>query len=60
MGNIPSVVGREMTMDVPYYSCEDCGAAFAKTEFLPDVEDDLISCPECGGLDIQLVEEPAA
>ena len=49
-----------MTMDVPYYSCEDCGAEFAKTELLPDVEEDLMSCPECGGLDIQLVEEPAA
>ena len=31
-----------MTMDVPYYSCEDCGAEFAKTELLPDVEDDLL------------------
>jgi DNA-directed RNA polymerase subunit RPC12/RpoP len=57
---MPSVAGREMTMDVPYYSCEDCGAVFAKTELYPDVEDDVITCPECGGLDIQLVEEPAA
>ena len=49
-----------MAMDAPYYSCEDCGARFAKTELLPDVEEDLVSCPECGGLDIQLVETPAA
>ncbi len=49
-----------MTMDTPYYSCEDCGAVFAKTELLPDIEDDLLSCPECGGLDIQLVQTPAA
>ena len=47
-------------MDTPYYSCEDCGATFAKTRLLPDVEDDLVSCPECGGLDIQLVEDEAA
>ena len=48
-------------MDVPYYTCEDCGAAFTRTELLPDVEEDLLSCPECGGLDIGLVEEePAA
>jgi uncharacterized Zn finger protein len=45
-----------MTMDVPYYTCEDCGAAFTKTELLPDIEEDLLSCPECGGLDIALVE----
>jgi hypothetical protein len=49
-----------MTMDVPYYTCEDCGAVFAKTELLPDVEEDLISCPECGGLDIGLVEDETA
>jgi DNA-directed RNA polymerase subunit RPC12/RpoP len=49
-----------MTMDAPYYKCEDCGTVFTKTELLPDVEEDLISCPECGGLDIGLVEEPAA
>ena len=47
-------------MEAPYYKCEDCGSVFTKTELLPDVEEDLISCPECGGLDIALVEEPAA
>ena len=46
-------------MDVPYFKCEDCGHEFEKTEFLPDVEDALVSCPVCDGLDIQLVEEPA-
>ncbi len=47
-------------MKAPYYTCEDCGCVFTKTEFLPDVEEDLMSCPECGGLDIGLVETPAA
>jgi putative FmdB family regulatory protein len=49
-----------MAMDAPYYRCEDCGATFAKTELLPDVEEDLVSCPECGGLDIALVETDEA
>jgi len=30
-----------MIMDTPYYSCEDCGAAFTKTELLRDVEEVL-------------------
>lgn len=47
-------------MDAPYYRCEDCGFTFAKTEFQPDVEEDMLSCPDCGGLDLELVEEPAA
>jgi len=46
-----------MTMDAPFYRCEDCGATFPKTELLPDVEEDLLECPECGGLDIALVEK---
>jgi DNA-directed RNA polymerase subunit RPC12/RpoP len=46
-----------MTMDAPYYWCEDCGATFTKTELLPDIEEDLMSCPECGGLDIALVDK---
>jgi DNA-directed RNA polymerase subunit RPC12/RpoP len=47
-------------MDAPYYKCEDCGCLFTKTELLPDVEEDLMSCPECGGLDIEFVEHAAA
>ena len=47
-------------MDVPCYACEDCGAKFTKTELLRDVEEDVLSCPECGGLDIGLVEDEAA
>ena len=44
-------------MDTPYFTCEDCGHQFEKTEFMPDVEDDdLVECPACGGLDIQLVD----
>ena len=43
-------------MDVPYYLCEDCGHRFVQTEFLPDVEDELLPCPLCGGLDLQLIE----
>src|SRR5450759_4311334 len=46
-------------MNVPYFKCEDCGHEFEKTEFLPDVEEDIVSCPDCGRLDIQLVEKPA-
>jgi putative FmdB family regulatory protein len=45
-------------MDTPYFLCEDCGHRFEKTAFLPDVEDDLVACPACGGLDIQLVQQP--
>ena len=45
-------------MDAPYYRCEDCGHEFAKTEFMPDIEDDaMVECPECGGLDIELVDK---
>jgi len=53
-------------MNVPYFKCQDCGYEFERTEFLPDVEDALVSCPVCDGLEIhdglgiQLVEEPAA
>ena len=46
-------------MNLPYFKCEDCGHEFEKTEFIPDVEEDIVSCPDCGGLDIQLVEKPA-
>ncbi|NLE21934.1 MAG: hypothetical protein GX624_04030 [Actinobacteria bacterium] len=46
-------------MQGPYYECKDCGCTFTKTELLSDIEEDLISCPECGGLDIALVEEAA-
>jgi DNA-directed RNA polymerase subunit RPC12/RpoP len=46
-------------MKTPFYKCEDCGVTFTKTELLPDVEEDLMSCPECGGLDIGLVEDEA-
>lgn len=44
-------------MDAPYYTCEDCGYIFTKTELLRDIEEDLLSCPRCGGLDIALVDE---
>jgi putative FmdB family regulatory protein len=47
-------------MHAPYFHCEDCGQEFEKTEFVPDVEDALASCPFCGGLDIQLVQVPVA
>jgi len=47
-------------MKVPYFHCEDCGYEFEKTEFIPDIEDELVSCPACSGLDMQLVEKPAA
>jgi len=45
-------------MEAPYFRCEDCGHEFARTEFMPDIEDDdHVECPQCGGLDIQLVEK---
>jgi len=48
-------------METPYFRCEDCGHEFAKTEFMPDIEDDdHIECPKCGGLDIQLIEQAEA
>ncbi len=46
-------------MSTPYFICEDGGQHFEKTEFVPDVEDALVACPVCGGMDIQLVEGPA-
>ena len=42
-------------MKIPYYRCEDCGHEF---DFVPDIEDSPLACPECDGLDIQLVETP--
>ena len=30
-------------MNAPYYKCEDCGHEFEKTDFVPDVEDALVS-----------------
>lgn len=48
-------------MDIPYFRCEDRGHEFRKTEFMPDIEDeDLPECPNCGGLDIQLVDDVRA
>jgi putative FmdB family regulatory protein len=48
-------------MDIPYFRCEDCGHKFPKTEFMPDIEDeDVPECPNCGGLDIQLVDAVGA
>jgi putative FmdB family regulatory protein len=49
-----------MGMDAAYFRCEDCGHEFEKTEFMPDIEDeDIVECPACGGMDIQLLEEPS-
>jgi putative FmdB family regulatory protein len=46
-------------MKTPYYRCEDCGHEFEKPDFGPEIEDSPVACPECDGLDIQLVEEPS-
>jgi len=40
-----------------HYHCEDCGHEFEKTDLLDDVEDSPLACPECGGLDLGLVEQ---
>jgi putative FmdB family regulatory protein len=42
-------------MTEKHFRCEDCGLEFAELEV--DVEDEPLSCPECGGLDIQLLSE---
>jgi len=44
-----------------HYRCEDCGNDFDEMEV--DIEDEPLSCPNCGGMDIQLLgqdegEEP--
>lgn len=52
---------RRPDMKAPYFRCENCGHEFAKTEFMPDIEDnDHVECPRCGGLDIELVEHTRA
>lgn len=42
-------------MSAARYLCEDCGHEFEMVA--PDIEEGPLACPECGGLDIQLVEE---
>jgi hypothetical protein len=37
------------------FTCEDRGCVFI--ELMPDIQDAPLACPECGGLDIQLVGE---
>ncbi len=39
-----------------HFRCEDCGHEFPKTRLQPDLEDEPVVCPACGGMDIQLVE----
>ena len=40
-------------METPYFRCEDCGHEFARTEFMPDIEDDdHVECPQCGGCSV--------
>jgi putative FmdB family regulatory protein len=38
-----------------HFRCEDCGHEFPKTELQPDLEEEPVVCPNCGGLDIQLL-----
>jgi hypothetical protein len=47
-------------MKVPYYRREDCGHEFERTDLQRDVEDDLLTCPDRGGLDLEIVTAPAA
>lgn len=42
-------------MTVVRYKCEDCGHEFE--ELRADVEEGPLACPNCGGLDIQLLVE---
>lgn len=46
--------GKEGAVD-RIYLCEDCGARFEEVEL--DIEDEPLVCPECGGLDLQLIGE---
>jgi putative FmdB family regulatory protein len=44
-------------MTVQHFKCEDCGHEFE--QLLPEIEDEPLVCPNCGGLDVQLLgEEP--
>jgi len=53
-------------METAHYVCEDCGYEFAKSELFPDIEDAEVACPNCGGIELQVVDrageqqEPAA
>ena len=38
------------------FECEDCGEEFEELRL--EIEDEPLSCPACGGLDIQLLSEP--
>jgi putative FmdB family regulatory protein len=38
-----------------HYRCEDCSTEFDEMEV--DIEDEPLSCPNCGGMDIQLLGE---
>jgi predicted Zn-ribbon and HTH transcriptional regulator len=38
-----------------HYMCEDCGYVF--DEVIVDIEEGPLACPECEGLDIQLLKE---
>lgn len=38
-----------------HFLCEDCGHEFPKTRMQPDIEDEPVVCPKCGGMDIALV-----
>jgi putative FmdB family regulatory protein len=38
-----------------HFRCEDCGHEFPKTRLQPDLEEEPVICPNCGGVDIQLV-----
>lgn len=42
-------------MATQHYRCEDCGKTFI--EVIPDREEQPVACPECGGLDLQLLAE---
>ncbi len=41
-----------------HFQCEDCGEEFDELDL--DIEEEPLVCPNCGGLDIQLVSETEA
>lgn len=45
-------------MTALHFKCEDCGNEFDELDL--EIEDEPLACPECGGLDIQLLSEIAS
>jgi predicted Zn-ribbon and HTH transcriptional regulator len=49
------LIAKEDEMTTKQFTCEDCGFEFEESDL--DIDDEPLACPNCGGLDIQLVGE---